>query len=60
MSRRSHSFSLPIDVLEDIRSLAEERDESMSFIIREALREYLHKHLHKQGPRSQDEEKKRR
>lgn len=44
MTRCTHSFSLPIQVLDDLRRLAEERDESMSFLLREALRAYLHDH----------------
>ncbi len=59
MTRRSHSFSLPLPVLDDLRRLAEERDESMSFVLREALREYLRQHLPGQAHQSAGEEQKR-
>jgi hypothetical protein len=59
MTRRSHSFSLPLTVLEDLRRFAEERDESMSFVLREALREYLPAHLPKHVQRSSEEDKQR-
>jgi predicted transcriptional regulator len=59
MTRRSHSFSLPLHVLDDLRRLAEERDESMSFFLREALREYLRQHLPGHAQRSGGEEQKR-
>lgn len=37
----SQSFSLRGHMLEEIRILAQERGESMSFIVREALRSYI-------------------
>lgn len=43
--RHSQSFSLPSHVMEQIRRLAELRGESMSFVVREALRCYLAAHL---------------
>jgi len=45
MPRRTHSFSLPVHVLDELRRLAETRDESMSFLLREALRAYLREHV---------------
>jgi Arc/MetJ-type ribon-helix-helix transcriptional regulator len=50
MPHRSYSFSLPLHVIDDLRRLAEAREESMSFVIREALRAYFREHL---GDRSQ-------
>lgn len=43
--RQSQSFSLPAPIMEQIRRLAELRGESMSFVVREALRCYLAEHL---------------
>jgi predicted transcriptional regulator len=59
MTRRSHSFSLPLPVLDELRRLAEERDESMSFLLREALREYLRQHFPGHAQRPGGEEQKR-
>jgi hypothetical protein len=45
MPRRVQGFSLSDQDLEDLRVLAEARGESMSFILREALRAYVRIHL---------------
>lgn len=43
--RLSVSFSMPARYLEGIRQLSRVREESMSFIVRDALRDYLEANL---------------
>lgn len=52
--RQSQSFSLPTPIMEQIRRLAELRGESMSFVVREALRCYLAAHLPIEEERSKE------
>lgn len=49
MPRHLGDFSLHRDLYEALRREAERRDESMSFIVREALRAYLNR-TKEQGP----------
>lgn len=46
----SQSFSLKGYMLEEVRALARKRGESMSFIVREALRQYLEQQRRAQSP----------
>jgi hypothetical protein len=54
MTRRTHSFSFAERDLEDLRALAALREESLSFVLREALRAYLREHL--PGRKERDEQ----
>lgn len=44
-SRQSVSFSIPARYMEGIRQLSDLREESLSFIVRDALRTYLEANL---------------
>ena len=50
MSRRVQGFSISDHDLEDLRALADARGESMSFILREALRAYVRLHMPDRRP----------
>lgn len=60
MPRRSQGFSVSDRDLEDLRALAEAREESMSFILREALRAYFRIHLPNRRPPDEPRTWKRR
>jgi hypothetical protein len=57
MARCSQSFSFSERDIEDLRALAALRQESMSFVMREALRAYLREYL--PGWREREEERLR-
>ncbi len=59
MSRRVQGFSISDDDLEDLRALAEARGESMSFILREALRAYIRTHMPERRPPEESRNRER-